>query len=123
MRRRIASAIEWLEYAFSVGGLDVPSDARLSAMWEQLRQIDKWGFQHHYDGTGGRNARKNADNARLICDAEHKAGNGTWRTILLEEVYEALAEKPDSDELRTELVQVAAVALSWIDDIDSRHQG
>jgi hypothetical protein len=43
----------------------------------------------------------------------------TWRDILLEEVYEAFAET-DSDRLREELIQVAAVALSWVDAIDRR---
>ncbi|MEY9934267.1 hypothetical protein ABH926_008932 [Catenulispora sp. GP43] len=39
--------------------------------------------------------------------------------MLLEEVYEALAEV-DPAALRAELVQVAAVAAAWVEDIDSR---
>lgn len=125
MKRRLESLRDWLAYALTVGGARMlpPADARLDAVREQLRQVEKWGVQHHADGTGGRNARKNADAARIICDAEHEAGNGTWRSILLEEVYEALAERPNSGGLREELVQVAAVALSWVDDIDTRDDG
>lgn len=39
--------------------------------------------------------------------------------VLLEEVFEALAEGTD-DKLRAELVQVAAVAAKWIQIIDER---
>ncbi|WP_181785366.1 hypothetical protein [Streptomyces phytophilus] len=42
-----------------------------------------------------------------------------WDLILLEKVYEALAES-DPGALRTELVQVAAVCAAWSADIDSR---
>jgi hypothetical protein len=37
----------------------------------------------------------------------------------LEEVFEAFAES-SPDALRKELTQVAAVAVAWIEDIDSR---
>lgn len=47
-----------------------------------------------------------------------------WDGILLEEVYEALAEDSRTDEgelrLRAELVQVAAVVIQQIDAIDRR---
>lgn len=42
-----------------------------------------------------------------------------WDGVLLEEVYEALAEE-DPAKLRIELVQVAAVATAWIEAIDRR---
>lgn len=42
----------------------------------------------------------------------------TWESILLEEVYEALAA-PTPAARRAELVQVAAVALRWIEKVDS----
>lgn len=45
-----------------------------------------------------------------------------WDGVLLEEVYEALAE-PDPERLRAELVQVAAVCAAWISDIDRRPTG
>ncbi|MFH8405513.1 hypothetical protein ACH4FX_12170 [Streptomyces sp. NPDC018019] len=40
-----------------------------------------------------------------------------WTGILLEEVYAALSES-DPAKIRTELVQVAAVAAAWIECID-----
>lgn len=45
-----------------------------------------------------------------------------WDGILLEEVWEALAEA-DPAKLRTELIQVAAVAAAWIQAIDRRALG
>ncbi len=45
--------------------------------------------------------------------------NDNWRDILLEEVFEALAEE-EPKELRKELVQVAAVAAQWVEAIDRR---
>lgn len=48
-------------------------------------------------------------------------GDGTvsFADILLEEVFEALAED-DPARLRAELVQVAAVAVQWIEALDTR---
>lgn len=47
------------------------------------------------------------------------SGGLTWLDVLLEEFAEALAEE-DQDKLRTELIQLAAVAVRWIEDIDRR---
>ena len=77
---------------------------------ERERQRRKWGEQNHPDGTGPQYTG-HADGARRECDREHRAGRGTWRHILLEEVGEASAET-DPAALRTELVQVAAVATA-----------
>ena len=106
---------------------------------ERGRQDEKWGEQNHPDGTGpgvlpldpisahhGRHtyledapAVDLADAARRACKAAGHAGHDTWRAILLEEVFEALAED-DPARLRTELVQVAAVATQWAEAIDRR---
>ena len=43
----------------------------------------------------------------------------TWASILREQVIEAL-EHQDRAELREELLQVAAVAIAWIEDLDTR---
>ena len=70
---------------------------------ERSRQDAKWGIQRHK--------------------------HGTWQLILSEEVGEvaqaALAEMFDKNrtekqrgELRSELIQVAAVAVAWIEHID-----
>jgi hypothetical protein len=44
-----------------------------------------------------------------------------WALILLEEVYEALAEA-DPARLRTELIQAGAVIAAWVSDLDRRPQ-
>lgn len=89
---------------------------------EREAQDDKWGQQNHPDGTGSRDYAGMADEARTACDAKHKSGRGTWADILKEEFYEALAES-DPDKLRAELIQVAAVAVSWVEAIDRTAAG
>jgi hypothetical protein len=86
---------------------------------ERQRQLAKWGEQHHPDGTGGSGARYVADRYRSVVDEAFKADGPTWRDVLLEEVYEALAEA-DPAALRTELIQCAAVIQAWIHDLDNR---
>lgn len=85
---------------------------------ERMRQLKKWGVQHHPDLGGEDDIREYI----LLAD-DYKERNGDqadgWDTILLEEVYEALAES-DPQLLRAELVQSAAVIAAWIEDIDSR---
>lgn len=87
---------------------------------ERRHQFAKWGEQHHPDGTHEAN-HVLADQAREICEQEAARGRVTWRLILGEEFFEAMAET-DPEKLRAELVHVAAVAVSWIEDIDSREK-
>lgn len=119
---------------------DVYADIRA----ERARQDAKWGEQNHPDGTkpgviplyaaavAGPNPPGSTLNAFTLADAEWLAlafkaatddaarvGDITWRHILLEEVFEALAED-DAAKLRAELVQVAAVAAQWVEAIDRR---
>lgn len=93
---------------------------------ERARQEVKWGEQNHPDGTGpdmlivSSRAPSNAvlrDAARARCDRMHARGRGTYEQILTEEVLEAYAED-DPAKLRAELVQVAAVAVAWVEKID-----
>lgn len=42
----------------------------------------------------------------------------SWAHILVEEVSEAIASAKDPNALRSELIQVAAVATAWIEQID-----
>lgn len=86
---------------------------------ERVRQHIKWGEQHHPDGTGSPFMRKMADEMRQLCEDEFAAGRGHWRHILGEEFFEAMAES-DPEKLATELIHVAAVAVSWIEDIRGR---
>lgn len=105
---------------------------------ERGRQHEKWGPQHHLDGTGPavevlRHTDINLDlrtgyelqaifrakTYRVFGSSPYPSEFGTWRDILLEEMFEAMAEE-DLQKLRTELIQVAAVAVAWVEDIDSR---
>lgn len=87
---------------------------------ERARQDAKWGEQNHPDGTGGWwHEQTSAMLAREACQKAAADGTLTWAHVLREEVYEALAEH-DPAKLRAELVQVAAVAVAWIEAIDQR---
>jgi AcrR family transcriptional regulator len=110
-------------------GRTVAADVRA----ERARQDTKWGQQNHLDGTGPESeplaglgqyvtdwtATDWTTAARDSTDARAKLGTVTWTDILLEEVFEALAES-DPAKLRAELVQVAAVAQQWAEAIDRR---
>lgn len=85
---------------------------------ERARQDAKWGQQNHADGTGAPWWHA-ADKARRICEGRFADGEGTWHDILREEYAEAMAED-DPSRLRAELVQVAAVAVAWVEAIDRR---
>lgn len=86
---------------------------------ERHRQDEQWGEQNHPDGTGGHDYEAQADMARDWCRDKASDGSVTWADILHEEVAEALAES-DPDKLRSELIQVAAVATCWAEAIDRR---
>jgi hypothetical protein len=94
--------------------------ALLEVSRERARQDAKWGEQNHPDGTGPTIPTLNAvDRARHECDYAHRNGTGTWRHILAEEVAEAMAESNPA-RLRAELIQVAAVAVAWVEAVDRR---
>jgi hypothetical protein len=101
----------------------------LEVLGERGKQDRKWGEQNHPDGTGPRvpfagqlcYMEEAARSARLKCKA-NGPGEDNWRDILLEEVFEAMAEA-DPAKLRAELLQVAAVAVNWIECIDRRPGG
>jgi hypothetical protein len=84
------------------------------------RQEVLWGHQQHNNGTGATLDKLEADEAKAWNDEAVKRNQLTWRGILHEEVAEAFAEK-DHERLREELVQVAAVATSWLIDMDTRN--
>lgn len=89
---------------------------------ERMRQIAKWGEQHREDGTGGGATGLGAEQAKRVCQRAEANGGASWNQVLSEEYFEAIAET-DPAKLRAELVQVAAVACAWIEDIDSRTAG
>ncbi|RSS92488.1 hypothetical protein EF919_18310 [Streptomyces sp. WAC02707] len=86
---------------------------------ERQRQLAKFGDQHHPDGTGYEGSQGHADFWRKRCQDAFADEEGTWGHVLLEEVFEAMAET-DPARLRAELIQVAAVCAAWIADLDSR---
>lgn len=95
---------------------------------ERHRQDQKWGEQNHPDGTGpdvGWIPGLPVTATDLQAFFKHRvdtaaaAGDSTFRGILLEEVAEAFAEH-EPECLRTELIQVAAVAVQWVEAIDRR---
>jgi ADP-ribose pyrophosphatase YjhB (NUDIX family) len=85
---------------------------------ERAAQDAMWGIQDLPDGTGQERAAA-ADEAKNDVAEAAREGRLTWRHILREEVLEAFAED-DPDALRTELVQVAAVAAKWAQALDRR---
>ncbi|GAA5229246.1 hypothetical protein [Arthrobacter cryoconiti] len=115
---------------------DLPRAAILAEISaERDRQDVKWGEQNHPNGTGDDVAFMHgvklpkphekvsvtmgtlAYTARQVTDSHAATGHVTWADILLEEVGEAFAEH-GADALRTELIQVAAVAAQWVEAID-----
>lgn len=96
--------------------------------WEDLaeevlaevdRQYEMWGEQNHPDGTALAGDDQLAEDVKRFNAEMVRTGNLAWRDILWEEVREAFAEE-DREPLREELIQVAAVALSWVNAIDRR---
>lgn len=89
---------------------------------ERMRQTAEFGVQHLEDGTPDGAATFNVEVARRRCQRLESAGGANWAAVLTEEFCEAMAES-DAAKLRAELVQVAAVCVAWIEDIDSRAAG
>lgn len=107
---------------------------------ERARQDAKWGEQNHLDGTGRvfrpldtiaaqssyfhatnrfGDAEDLASAAKRATDVAAGHGDVRWADILLEEVFEALAEA-EPQRLYDELIQVAAVAQQWAEAIKRR---
>jgi hypothetical protein len=88
---------------------------------ERVSQIARFGEQNWASGTSDDDTSiKMANSARNTCDLATKAGDLTWKDILREEYFEAMAE-PEGPKLRTELIQVIAVAVAWLDCLDRRN--
>ena len=87
---------------------------------ERIRQEEKWGEQNHPDGTYSHPAIASAAKAaQRVCEQAAREGSLTWMQILEEEVAEVAAET-DPEKLIQELVQVAAVAVAWIEAVQRR---
>lgn len=116
--------------------MPTPKDRAIAreVLAERDRQDAKWGEQNHPDLHSGYLGLAETVESRLSEHAlfaelagRYKQLNHIaaltatidWTGILLEEVYEALAES-DPALLRAELLQVAAVAQQWASAIDRR---
>lgn len=91
---------------------------------EREAQDAKFGSQIHLpNGTGSPSSSHrwtfDADVQKNVTDFRADAGKLGWSDILAEEVAEAFAED-DPVKLRAELIQVAAVALAWLESIDAK---
>ncbi|MER8158131.1 hypothetical protein [Streptomyces sp. NPDC094472] len=108
---------------------------------ERCRQNEKWGEQNHPDvdprdipyvthsyyasradiwrQVNEERTKPSRSLGRCTGHPEGPHTHTAWDGILLEEVYEALAEE-DPARLRAEMVQVAAVAVAWVEAIDRR---
>lgn len=89
---------------------------------ERARQERKFPGQVIPDGTGGPVRDVREAEARTRCDQRTEDGKVTWCDVLEEEVAEALAAPANSAALRKELIQVAAVACRWVEQIDARRR-
>lgn len=109
---------------------------------ERARQDKKWGEQNHPDLRPGLDkylglaedgvldlvevadyyGLPTAGEAKTLTDTTAAEGNGSWVAIATEELAEALEAFALGDELagRTEVVQLAAVCVQWVQAIDRR---
>lgn len=115
---------------FSLQEMGAIEDILQEVYQERKRQQLKWGRQDHPDGTGpGENSHLADDIASVyeygelagifteLTDDHAEYGTLTYADILLEEVFEAMAES-DKTKLRYELVQSGAVIVAWIEKLD-----
>ena len=106
--------------------IDWQGDATLEALalvlTEREAQVEKWGIQNHnssHYSSLPRSYKAQADRWKAINAARVDEGSISWDGILLEEVFEALAEA-DPKKRAIELVQVAAVAVAEVECILGR---
>ncbi len=103
---------------------------------EMERQVEKWGEQNHpsvlplSQSEAARNLSFEAPpswyynlpsekSVKFACDEAAKSGRLTYAHIAVEELVEAIDADTDEDR-RAELIQAAAVLLSWVGAIDRR---
>ena len=96
-----------------IATLDVLSDV----IAERKQQDQRYPNQQLPNGTNPSYYLQMADMQKDRVDLLARRRELTWADILTEEFYEALAEE-DTARLRVELIQVAAVAVRWVEDLD-----
>jgi len=105
--------------------LDVLDDVRA----ERARQFAQYGTNDDLeDGTGGSwlvpFTREGAAGIEKSLRRGYEAyetnhGTITWMHLVREEVAEAFAEQ-DPETLRAEVLQIAALCVSWVEKLDAR---
>lgn len=95
---------------------------------ERQRQEAKWGQQDHPDVLPGWHVNDfdipSQAVAKIRTEYRTKDGLLTYTDILIEELCEAVEAACEGNrvELRAELVQVAAVAVAWVEKLDREAQ-
>lgn len=92
---------------------------------EMERQVEKWGEQHLPDIPMTHGALELLPPTHVVkhhVDGLASAGRSNWALIALKELCEAADEghAKNNKALYTELIQTAAVLLSWARDVKSR---
>lgn len=90
---------------------------------ERGQQIEKWGIQSlpSIPGVDAVNVTEylgipSEADAKEVCQTAHAEGSLSWADVALEEFCEAVQAPPSKR--RAELVQLAAVVVAWIEDLD-----
>jgi glutamate synthase domain-containing protein 1 len=88
---------------------------------ERNSQDKKWGEQNHpmILANNHEHYRGMAIITKTINELANVANEKSWDNIIFEEMYEAFSEK-DPKLQRAEMVQVAAVAVAIIENLDRR---
>lgn len=81
------------------------------------RQLEKFGVQTHPHGCSYIQYGEFRYMYQKLCEAKNFLSKKTWADILLEEVYEALAED-NVHNIEEELIQVIAVVFNMIESLD-----
>lgn len=100
---------------------------------ERTRQDEKWGEQNHpmldqvlLNRASSCTAQRMCEEyeipseprAKYLCNLNFNIGTGTWFHILIEEFSEAVSCLHDTEAMRKELVQTAAVVVAMIESLD-----
>ena len=103
----------------------------LDVIAERARQFSRYGSNDDLPDGSGPETRwlgpYSADSAEVVErtlrndyeEFEEEVGKPTWVHLIREEVAEAFAES-DPERLREELIQVAALCVSWVETLDTR---
>jgi hypothetical protein len=99
-----------------------PSGRRVIAAPDYWKQPLKWDRDAKAKGRKALVSGPSARRARGLCEGSFKRDEGSWFSILIEEVCEAIESAVDWEpDAREELIQVAAVAVAMVEMIDRKH--